>query len=225
MGDTFRPSYLPEIGKNFSKACDSYRKWALPQRETALELLRFARPHLSGGVALDAGAGVGLLTELLEGLFEKVFACDLSEKSLKRNSAASRRAFLCNMERLPLKTRSVDWAFSSFALHWCDWKRAIKELKRVARRGVAFAVPVEGSLKGLGFPFPPAEEVLKEAKPTAFEILIEEIPFRGRDFLLFFKKTGTGFNPNKKLSAFEILKNPNRVGFYGFKVLLAVVVF
>jgi len=80
-------------------------------------------------------------------------------------------------------------------------------------------VPIEGSLEGIGFPFPTFEEILDFVKPGEFFVESLEIPFRGRDFLMFFKKTGTGFNPNKTLSAFEILKNPSSVGFYGFRVL------
>ena len=168
---------------------------------------------------------MGLLTEGLLKLTEGVFACDLSLNSLKKNPAASRRLFVCNVESLPLKEGSVDWVASNFALHWCDWKRAVREFERVARKGYFFSVPIEGSLEGLGFPFPSLEEILDFVKPSKFFVESLEIPFRGRDFLRFFKRTGTGFNPNKTLSAFEILKNPSLVRFYGFRVLFVLKVF
>ncbi len=176
-----------------------------------------------GDGVLDGGAGVGLLTEGLLKLTENVFACDLSLSSLKLNPAAKRRrCFLCNLEKLPLADGSVDWAVSNFVLHWCNWRTAIAELERVSRKGFFFSVPVEGSLEGLGFPFPPEGEILELLKPSEFFLKELEIPFRGRDFLLFFKKTGTGFNPNRKLSAFQILKNPSLVKFYGFRILFAL---
>ena len=160
---------------------------------------------------------MGLLTEELLKLSEKVFACDISFNSLKLNPAP--RRVLCNAECLPFKNNSFDWSFSNFALHWCDWKKAFSELLRVSKRAFFVSLPVEGSLKGIGFPFPKTEEVLEFLEPEEFFIREIEIPFRGRDFLLFFKRTGTGFNPNKTLSAFDILKNPQRVEFYGFRVL------
>ena len=184
---------------------------------------RFGRFISPADGVLDAGAGVGLLTERLLKLASNVLACDISFKSLKENPAAKRRlSFLANIERLPLVDGSVDWVASNFALHWCDWKRAIGEFKRVSRKGFFFSVPVEGSLKGLGFPFPSAGEVVKFVSPSEYFVEEIEIPFRGRDFILFFKRTGTGFNPNKKLSAFEILKNPSLVEFYGFRVLFVL---
>ena len=174
-----------------------------------------------GETVLDAGAGVGLLTERLLKLSAKVFVCDLSLFSLRENPAV-RRAFTCNVENLPLKGRSVDWVASNFALHWCDYKRALGEFLRVTRRGFFFSVPVQGSLEGIGFPFPREEEILEKVKPQRWFVREIEIPFRGREFLLFFKKTGTGFNPNKTLSAFEILKNPEAIKNYSFKVLFVL---
>ncbi len=123
------------------------------------------------------------------------------------------------MERLPLKSRSVDWVVSGFALHWCDYGSAIGEFFRVSRKGFAFSVPVEGSLEGIGFPFPKVEDILKQTRPTEWFVREIEIPFRGREFLLFFKRTGTSFNPSKRVSAFEILRDPSKVKFYGFRVL------
>jgi SAM-dependent methyltransferase len=174
-----------------------------------------------GETVLDAGAGVGLLTERLLKLSVEVFACDLSLSSLRENPAV-RRAFICNMEKLPLKGRSVDWIASNFALHWCDYKRALREFLRVTRKGFFFSVPIQGSLEGIGFPFPREEEILQKVKPHRWFIREIEIPFRGKDFLLFFKKTGTGFNPNKTLSAFEILRNPKAVKNYSFRVLFVL---
>ncbi|MDQ7081874.1 MAG: methyltransferase domain-containing protein [Aquificota bacterium] len=57
-------------------------------------------------------------------------------------------------ESLPFKDRSFDWVISNFSLHWTDLRKSVPELFRVARVGVGVALPVEGSLKGIGFPFP-----------------------------------------------------------------------
>jgi len=126
------------------------------------------------------------------------------------------------MENLPLKSGAVGWTVSNFALHWTDWRKSLREFFRVSQKGFAFSVPVEGSLEGLNFPFPPLGEILDFVEPDRWVVKDLTIPFEGREFLLFFKYTGTGFNPNKTLSAFDILKNPHKVRFRGFKVLFAV---
>ncbi|NPB05962.1 MAG: methyltransferase domain-containing protein [Aquificae bacterium] len=220
MGDTSRPSSRREIGRRFSLASDSYRRWALPQRAAARRLVELFGKFVGGSSVLEAGAGVGLLSELLEPLVGRLFVCDLVKEVLEKNPAArARRAFVCNMENLPLKDRSVDWTASSFALHWSDYRRSLAEFARVSKKGFFAAVPVEGSLEGLGFPFPSAGEILELVRPTLWRLEEVDVPFRGREFLLFFKKTGTGYNPTPALSAFEILKDPSKVRFYGFKVL------
>ena len=225
MEDISRKISPKEIGKRFSQAYNSYRNWAKPQKE-AVEILleNFGSFVERDDTVLDAGAGVGLLTEKLLEICNKVFACDLSLASLNKNPAR-RRAFTCNIEYLPLKDGSLDWVASNFVLHWCDYKKAVKEFIRVSKKGFFFSVPVQGSLKGLGFPFPYGEEILEVVRPQRWFVKEIEIPFRGREFLLFFKKTGTGFNPNKTLSAFKILKNPNLIENYSFKVLFVLKMF
>ncbi|HID79589.1 MAG TPA: methyltransferase domain-containing protein [Aquifex aeolicus] len=222
MEDIFRNILPEEIGRRFSQAFASYKAWAIPQREAGKILIeKFGVFIKKGEIVLDAGAGVGLLTEKLLELCNKVFVCDLSFPSLKENPAV-RRAFICNIENLPLKNRSVDWVASNFVLHWCNHKKALGEFLRVSKKGFFFSVPVKGSLEGIGFPFPCEEDILETVKPQRWFTEEIEIPFRGKDFLLFFKKTGTGFNPNKTLSAFEILKKPHLVKNYSFKVLFAL---
>jgi len=76
-------------------------------------------------------------------------------------------------------------------------------------------------LEGIGFPFPHKEEVISYLKPDFWFVKELEIPFRGREFLLFFKKTGTGYNPSPNFGAFEYLKNPQLVKNYSFVVLFA----
>jgi malonyl-CoA O-methyltransferase len=217
MGDIFRKISHDEIGKRFSKASSSYRNWAIPQKEGARILINSFGKYISpsDGV-LDAGAGIGLLTEELLKISKKVFACDLSLESLIQNPAALK--FLCNMEEMPLRGK-FDWIVSNFALHWSDWRKSLSNFDRYSSKGFFFSVPVKGSLEGIGFPFPEREEILDFVKPSKWFVKEIEIPFRGKEFLMFFKRTGTGFNPNKTLSAFEILKNPSAVKNYSFKVL------
>jgi len=168
---------------------------------------------------LDAGGGVGLLTEKLLKLTGKVYTCDLSLESLKLNPAPFK--VVCGLEKAPFKEKSFDFVLSNFVLHWCDLERCSENLLRITKKGIFISVPVVGSLEGLGFPFPKVEEVLRLFKPQRWFVEEIEIPFRGRDFLLFFKKTGTDYNPNPKVGAFEILKNPKIIKNYSFKVLFA----
>jgi malonyl-CoA O-methyltransferase len=221
MEDISQLNIRKEIGRRFSLASKSYRDWAIPQSEAVNFLFEnFIRKHINpSDSVLDAGGGVGLLTEKILKLTGKVFVCDLSMDSLKINPAPYK--VLCNLEKIPFKEESFDYVVSNFVIHWCNYRVCLDNFEIISKKGIFISVPVEGSLEGLGFPFPKKEEILEILNPQEWFVKELEIPFRGREFLMFFKKTGTGFNPNPKVGAFEILKNPKVVKNYSFKVLFA----
>jgi len=196
---------------------ETYREWAIPQKKTAKKLSLWAKKYIKKGeIILDCGSGVGFLVEEFL-LTNPTIALDISFPALSLNPSPIK--VKANMEKLPFKNKSVEWIISSFSLHWTNYRKSIKEFFRVAKKGFFLAVPIEGSLTGIGFPFPKEREILELINPDEKFTEIVDIPFRGRNFLLFFKKTQTHHNPHKKLSAFEILKKPSLIKNYSFKVI------
>ncbi|MFH1790780.1 MAG: class I SAM-dependent methyltransferase [Candidatus Omnitrophota bacterium] len=101
-----------------------------------------------GGLALDAGAGIGFNSYMLGGLYGRVIAADLYEKDLKTHSLGMEKArgFLMNMpgrnietvscscELLPFGDRSFDAVYLLYTLeHITDRTRALKEAGRVLK--------------------------------------------------------------------------------------------
>jgi len=180
----------------FSRSADTYDRWAVPQKESALELVNFVRPE---GLVLDLGCGTGFVSSCLpEGC--RSVGLDISEGMLGRYASHFGFAVLGDAEHLPFKDGSFDYVLSNFSLHWTDLRRSVREAVRVARRGVGISIPVEGSLSGLGFPFPSEKEVLAGFKGMKVEsyVRVVEIPFLGWDLVRFFHHTGSSLNPKRR---------------------------
>ncbi|BCH17448.1 MULTISPECIES: class I SAM-dependent methyltransferase [unclassified Mesorhizobium] len=94
-----------------------------------------------GGVrALDIGCGVGSLHPYLEGAFESLDGCDVSEQSILRasqdNPCVTYRA--CTTPRLPYGDGAFDLAFASCVVHHvapASWLDFFREMRRVVRPG------------------------------------------------------------------------------------------
>ncbi len=180
----------------FSRSADTYEKWAVPQRESALELVNLVKPE---GLVLDLGCGTGFVSSFLSEDC-RPFGLDISEGMLRVYSLRFEGAILGDAESLPFKDRSFDYILSNFSLHWTDLSRSISEVLRVARRGVGVSLPVYGSLKGLDFPFPREEEILDRFEGSLVKSYVKEIqiPFSGWDLVRFFHHTGSSLNPKRK---------------------------
>ena len=180
----------------FSRSAETYEEWAIPQRESALELVSFVGPRDS---ILDLGCGTGFVSSFLPEDCEPV-GVDISGGMLRKFASRFGGAVLGDAESLPFKDKSFDYVLSNFSLHWTDLGRSIPEILRVARLGVGVSLPVEGSLKGLDFPFPKVEEVLEHFKGYSVESYVRDlpIPFSGWDLVRFFHYTGSSLNPKRK---------------------------
>ncbi|RME09222.1 MAG: methyltransferase domain-containing protein [Aquificota bacterium] len=180
------------LSLRFSRACNSYEEWAIPQRYSAQRLKRLE--NLRGPV-LDLGCGTGLLSEGLE----DVVGVDIAIGMAKVYRERFGRVVIGDAHALPFKDRSFDFVISNFALHWTDLKRSIPEALRVCRRLFLCALPVEGSLPELLFPFPEVKSILSllEGRANIRSFFLEEvkIPFSGWDLVKFFHYTGSSFNP------------------------------
>ncbi len=182
------------LSLRFSRAFDTYERWALPQKKSAEILLEMKRVC---GIALDVGCGTGFASRGLE----RVVGLDISKGMARVYKERFGRVVLGNAEHLPFKDKQFDLVVSNFSLHWTDIKKSLPELIRVCKGQLLLAIPIEGSLKELGFPFPHKEEVLGILTAGGCQVLEcftqdMEIPFRGWDLVRFFHYTGSSFNPS-----------------------------
>jgi len=177
----------------FSRAFKTYEEWAIPQKRSAKILLSLKK---RSGLALDVGCGTGFASEGLE----KVIGVDISMGMAKYYKERFGKVVLGDAHALPFKDKEFDIVISNFSLHWTNIKKSIPEMLRVCKGQVLLAMPVEGSLKELGFPFPKKDEVLALLKGVEvienFTLRLE-IPFRGWDLVRFFHYTGTSYNPSR----------------------------
>ncbi|ADC90127.1 Methyltransferase type 11 [Thermocrinis albus DSM 14484] len=184
------------LSVRFSRACHSYDRWAIPQRESA-QILRSIRPLY--GRVLDAGCGTGMASQ---GVAEAV-GVDISSGMARRYRETGRTAVVGDLHHLPFKDKSFDFAISNFSLHWTDLTKSIPEILRVVRKGFLGALPVEGSLPHTGFPFPQKDVVLYHLEKWGGKIAVSfireiAIPFRGMDLVRFLHYTGSTYNPARE---------------------------
>ncbi len=203
----------------FSRSAKTYEKWAIPQRESARKLVDFVKPR---GRVLDLGCGTGFVSRFLpEGC--EAFGVDISHGMVEAYIKDFRYAVVGDAESLPFRDRSFDYVLSNFSLHWTDLSKSFREALRVSKIGFGLAVPVEGSLRGLDFPFPSVEKILSILDGKCVEFFTEtlEIPFSSWDLVRFFHYTGSSLNPRRKglLSRTEIEKLINSIDSPSFRML------
>jgi ubiquinone/menaquinone biosynthesis C-methylase UbiE len=102
----------------------------------ARELVAAAPHGLAGRVALDLGAGTGLVSEALAAAGARPVAVDRSPDMLRWRQQRRPPAVVADATRLPLRTGAVHDAFAAFLLnHLPDPVSTLRELARVTRRG------------------------------------------------------------------------------------------
>lgn len=107
-------------------------------------------PALRGATVLDACCGSGMDAEMLERAGARVIAVDISPGCAARARERARRcgldylAVVGDVERLPVAARAVDFAYVHDGLHHlADPMAGVRELARVARRGVSINEPAD----------------------------------------------------------------------------------
>ncbi|HUO82134.1 MAG TPA: malonyl-ACP O-methyltransferase BioC [Gammaproteobacteria bacterium] len=129
-----------QVRRAFERASVDYDRAAVLQkavREELLERLDLAR--IAPKRVLDAGAGTGRGSAALARRFPRarIVALDLAvgmlRKARRNRPWRAKIALVCgDLTRLPLASASIDLAFCSLALQWCDPPaRALGELRRV----------------------------------------------------------------------------------------------
>lgn len=180
----------------FSRSAKTYDRWAVPQRISAHKLVKMVSPR---GRILDVGCGTGFVSRSLEGDVD-IVGIDISPEMVREYVKEVPSGMVGDVEELPFKDRSFDWVLSNFTLHWTNVKKSLPEMVRVSRKGIGISLPVEGSLEGLGFPFPKVIDILRLLRGRRVMFYTEnvEIPFKGMDLVYFFHYTGSSLNPKRR---------------------------
>jgi ArsR family transcriptional regulator len=189
--------YFDELAGKFGRQYVPGRSW----QGIAEALLKLMPPM----AIADLGAGEGTLAQLMAQRARKVIAVDNSEKMVAFGSALARKHRIRNLEYrrgeledVPIRSRSVDLAFLSQALHHASHpERAIAEAWRILKPGGRIAVldlnrhrleearemyadlwlgftelEMERYLKGAGFKHVETAIVHRETEAPRFETLL-----------------------------------------------------
>lgn len=127
-------------------APDAYR-WLIGRKfRRSIEHL----PPLAGATVVDACCGSGMDAELLARAGARVIAADISEGCARRARRRAERfgldylVVVADVERLPLRDGAADIGYVHDGLHHlADPMLGVRELARVARRGVSVNEPAD----------------------------------------------------------------------------------
>ena len=124
---------------NFSKQAEGYARYR-PAYPTELFDFILSKPE-SKKVAWDCATGNGQTAKVLAKYFDKVYATDTSQKQL--NNAEPGLTIYYSLqpaEQTNFPDNYFDLITVSQALHWLDFEKFNKEVKRVAKPGAWIAV-------------------------------------------------------------------------------------
>jgi SAM-dependent methyltransferase len=127
-----------ERSRSFGAIAEDYDRLRPGPPDEAVDWLLPA----GGQVAVDVGAGTGLLTRVLAGKVPRVIAVEPDERMRAVLSARSPGIETLDGrgEAIPLPDASADGVFISSAWHWMDPGRTIAEVTRVLRDGGRFGL-------------------------------------------------------------------------------------
>src|SRR3989344_5953345 len=105
-------------------------------KEEQLKKLELIKKHIDfTGLVLDIGAGTGISSEFWKNA--KVISLEPSLQMLKQSKCEKVQA---KAEELPFKNKTFDGIISLTALHHADLKKALKEIKRVAKKNAKIVI-------------------------------------------------------------------------------------
>jgi malonyl-CoA O-methyltransferase len=163
------------IRLSFSRFAESYNREAFLQKEASKILSEFA--GCLQGRGIDLGCGTGFLYDVLPD--KNIVGVDISKDMIQMYMRKNKQAVVGDIENLPFKDASFDFAVSNFSLHWTDLGKSFKEVYRVLRKeGVfVFNIPFYGSLEIIQeilgeetFDFLCVPQILKTLKDAGFRI-------------------------------------------------------
>jgi ubiquinone/menaquinone biosynthesis C-methylase UbiE len=116
----------------YNKIAPSYNKLHMEEQLKKAEIIRKEiLKKKTSGILLDIGGGTGISTEIFTENFECILI-DPSEKLLELGPVNVEK-ILGQAEELPFGKEKIDIIISITALHHSDIKKALKEIKRVAK--------------------------------------------------------------------------------------------
>jgi len=127
-----------ERALSFGEIADDYDRLRPGPPEAAIDWLLPAHCQ----VAIDVGAGTGLLTRALARRVARVIAVEPDERmaAVLRTRSPGVSVLSGSGEAIPVPDASADGVFVSSAWHWMDPGRAAGEIGRVLRDGGRFGV-------------------------------------------------------------------------------------
>lgn len=140
--DSYRSSYGETIDGSI-RFSGLKHEFFLVAKADLLRRLVAERGLRRGGAmlrALDVGCGVGSLHPYLDGAFERLDGCDVSQESIRRASEDNPGVVYrtCTTTSLPYDDCVFDLAFASCVVHHvspASWLDFVREMRRVVRQG------------------------------------------------------------------------------------------
>lgn len=132
----------------FDRAAGSYDAAAEFQCLICDRLVGMLPPEIEPLRIVDLGCGTGYSSLQLARRFPRaeILAIDFAPSMLvrARDRAGADHCIGADLQRLPLRSNTVDLACSSLALQWCDPLQAFGEAARVLRPGAMLALATVG---------------------------------------------------------------------------------
>lgn len=135
---TATPAPKDAVRAAFDKAADNYDAVASVQRAACDRLLALvAAQGFAAQRILDAGCGTGYALAGLKRTFPAadLLALDFAPAMLRKHPPGIAQPLCADLEHLPIAGGSLDALWSSYALQWCNPRRALPELARSLRPG------------------------------------------------------------------------------------------
>lgn len=135
---TDAPAPKRAVRAAFDKAADAYDAVATVQRAACDRLLTLATGRgFAPQRILDAGCGTGYALTGLARAYPAatLFALDFAPAMLRRHPPGAALPVCADLEHLPIAAGSLDALWSSYALQWCNPRRALPELARALAPG------------------------------------------------------------------------------------------
>jgi malonyl-CoA O-methyltransferase len=145
-----------QVSTKFNKAASNYSSLAKIQRIIANNLIKRIPYNFTSGLDIGCGPGVNF-TDLLQHT-NSLVGIDLAKEMVNiANSLniSNTKTIEGNAEHTPFKNKEFDLIFSSLALQWCCFDKAINEILRIGKSHcfIALSIPLEGTLAELNATF------------------------------------------------------------------------
>jgi ubiquinone/menaquinone biosynthesis C-methylase UbiE len=136
-------SHASKVGKQFGTVAEAYLSSTVHSQGADLEAITSKLQDQSGARLLDLGCGAGHLSFAAAPHVGAVVAYDLSTEMIDIVANEAKRRDLRNVvtkegrvENLPFEGAGFDWVCTRYsAHHWTDIGRALREARRVLKRG------------------------------------------------------------------------------------------